>query len=64
MSYALNLCIKQEDLDHANSEILRRKELRKEQERAEEEKVLEFQRQKAVSLHFFQHVKKTLNRSI
>ncbi|XP_076438329.1 cilia- and flagella-associated protein 45-like isoform X2 [Babylonia areolata] len=36
-----------EELNKANRDILRRKELKKEQDRAEEEKVLEFQRKKA-----------------
>lgn len=36
-----------EELNKANRDILRRKELKKEQERAEEEKVLDFQRKKA-----------------
>ena len=39
----------QEELNKANRELLVRKDLKKIQERAEEEKVLEFQRKKAVS---------------
>ena len=38
-----------EELNKANADILKRKELKKLQEKAEEMKVLEFQKQKAVS---------------
>ena len=43
-----------DELNVCNAEILRRKELAKEQEKLIEEKVIQFQQEKAVSCHFVQ----------
>ena len=46
--------ILQTELNKANDEILARREIKKEQEKAEEMKVIEYMKQKAVSyLHRF-----------
>lgn len=41
---------KQEDLNKANEDLLRRREIKKEQEVAEEQKVVDYMKKKAVSM--------------
>ena len=46
----------QNELNKANEEILARREIKKQQEKAEEQKVIEYMKQKAVSIataHFY-----------
>lgn len=44
--------LNQEDLNKANEDLLRRREIKKEQEVAEEHKVVEYMKKKAVSINF------------
>lgn len=43
-------CVLQEELNQANAEMLRRKDLKTKQEKMEELKVVEYMKQKAVSV--------------